>query len=201
MIHLAGIALAWSVINAPAESFVRPVKPLVVWTGTDGHIKRCEFLRVTTSEQWDKLWLEHIGKTELRASEEGPARPEIDFKRCMVIAIFPGDDDWGYGIVVASATDEKDCVRVRYRHIIKQIGIVSNPPMNEASLSRPFRGEPGSRKGAKKPPPAPPDPTTYAIMVVPASAKPIVFEVDVSQVIDGRAEWKQRFTLEALDPR
>jgi len=52
------------------------------WTGEQSQIKEEEYHRITSRQDWKKLWKRHMGK--------GTAEPRVDFNRYMVVGIFMG---------------------------------------------------------------------------------------------------------------
>jgi hypothetical protein len=66
---------------------VRPFKPLVVFTGLDSKVKEASLLRITTRDEWCRVWSAHSGTSDGSWSDYAP---EIDFDRCMVVTVFRG---------------------------------------------------------------------------------------------------------------
>lgn len=84
-------SLAIFSIAAPSASAdlrkVKPIKPLVVFTGLDSKVKEASLLRITTRDEWYRVWSAHSGTSDGSWSDYAP---EIDFDRCMVVAVLRG---------------------------------------------------------------------------------------------------------------
>src|SRR5687767_12616603 len=72
-------------VAAPAAPAAAPGKPLVAIGGSDSSVTEKAFHRITSDEQWAKVWESHRGKYQVRV-----ARPQVDFSRCTLIAAFAG---------------------------------------------------------------------------------------------------------------
>ncbi|MEE8106002.1 MAG: hypothetical protein V3T86_10750 [Planctomycetota bacterium] len=77
----------------------RIYKPYVVLSGSDSGIREIEHHRITDQGSLDKLWRRHAGK------RDNAAVPLIDFKRCMVVAVFGGPRKDCAGIVPSLVAD------------------------------------------------------------------------------------------------
>jgi hypothetical protein len=70
------------------------IMPYVVISGSDSHITTPNCLRIISESQWDTTWLEHKGWDKKQVYDKFYNRlgiPVIDFKKCMVIAVFLGE--------------------------------------------------------------------------------------------------------------
>jgi hypothetical protein len=69
----------------------KPLKPDETWSGacrsSGSQIDKKELLRITSSEEWQKVWRRHTG-------DETARPPKVDFERSMVIAVFCGPCGW-----------------------------------------------------------------------------------------------------------
>ena len=80
----------WPAGLAAAEDNARP---LVTLTGTDSHVKERSYHRVTSEDEWIKIWQRHKGEKESKDYDlfyNPLGLPYIDFEKCMVIAVFQG---------------------------------------------------------------------------------------------------------------
>src|SRR5688572_8536266 len=92
-------------------------KPYVSLWGADSKVKEKSYELITTPEQLATVWSKHSGKEETVDSgfnESG--RPEVDFDRCLVIAIFEGDSGNTAGIGCAGIIEEEKTLTVRFRN-------------------------------------------------------------------------------------
>jgi hypothetical protein len=92
-------------------------KPLAVITSKDSQVRepRCE--RVTSEQQWKRVWLDHLGMKE---DNFHSPRLEVDFDRCFVIAVFRGVSVNCCGVRVASVTERGDGITVRLNDLTYQ---------------------------------------------------------------------------------
>jgi hypothetical protein len=76
---------------ARAEENARLHRPLVSLCGSQSKIVEAQFHRVEAAPAWKSVWLEHLtgSKKEPKGFVEMPA-VEVDFERCMVVAVFEG---------------------------------------------------------------------------------------------------------------
>jgi hypothetical protein len=150
-----------------ASSAPTPLKPIVLWWGAHSGVDQRDYWRVATDDAWKALWLRHAGE-----QTESPLKiakhPEVDFERCVVVAIFAGKLRNTSGLTIASIEESDDRVLVRFER-----------------QSKSYQTGPDAD-----------DVTPYAILVLPKTRKPIVLEEDVHSLIGAAPQWKERARLE-----
>jgi hypothetical protein len=156
-----------------AEELPRKIKPVMVWTGTESKQTKESFARCCSQKDWEASWHKHKGRDE--KTDRGTC-PEVDFDSYMVIVIFHGESYQNHGIDIKSVTEEKGCVRVRYRPSWYQVASVPGQAEDFKALET----------------------QTYAFVVLPRSEKAIVMEEDVRNLIPDPPVWKERAKLAAL---
>jgi hypothetical protein len=108
------ILLLFVVLAGASEE--RTVRPYVGLWGAHSKVKRKSFHRITTPEAWTALWLRHRGREAKSHSayynEAGV--PDIDFERCMVVAIFQGEAWNSAGVKVLSVTEDEARLLLQY---------------------------------------------------------------------------------------
>ena len=144
---------------------VAELRPYVSWSGAHSKFAERLCLRVTTTEDWAKLWERHAGK--------GADVPVVDFGRCMVIAAFQGKAWNSDGVKATSITEEVGRILVR---------------LDERGYQT---GGSGPDGGAVRV-------TAYGLFVVPRSAKMVVVEENVQNLLGHPAVWKERKRFGAL---
>ncbi|MCO6044568.1 hypothetical protein NG895_11685 [Aeoliella sp. ICT_H6.2] len=135
---------------------------LVVLSDQDSHVTIAGFGRIDSPQRWTRVWLEHLG-LDPRYDTPNRAAMEVDFERCMVVAIFGGTTANTAGYKVASVIETTDSVVVRF----------------EANTSQ----SAGPDGGAERT-------TPYAFVVLPKTNKPIVMQQGVRQYIGEPPTWK-----------
>lgn len=145
-------------------------KPLVVLAGANSHIHKPSFQRITTPAAWARTWASHLG-----TSTDDAYRPtlEVDFDRCLVVAVLCGDEVNVRGMEVASIRDSAESLFIRVERMYYQTA-----------------GE-----GNNKPPDRP-----YAFIVLPKTDKNIVLEENTQQYSGRPPVWKQWVRLEGSMP-
>jgi hypothetical protein len=133
-----------------------PVRILGTYSGLDSRVDRQESKRVASRHEWARLWAQHA---------EGRA-PEVDFDRCMVVAVFLGRTGTSLGLTAVRAAEDYEEVVLR---------------LDDGSFQQ--MGEP------------PPPRTPFAFFVLPASSKPVVLEMPVRESLDEPALWRERARL------
>ncbi len=152
-----------------AENPVTTAKPLAVLTGRDSQVRKPSYYRISSSEQWDKVWSAHHGKTQSPTME-------IDFEKCMVIAVFQGTGRYSDGLEIDSISETADRITLRFRDRWYAIAL-----------------RPGQ---------APPDDAPYGFIILPTSKKPVFLEEQTSPTFDKTTgkrlppDWKERARLE-----
>jgi len=158
-------------LGVAAAQDVHETKPLVTLAGAESKIAEKEYDRVTTKAELVKVWLRHVGADPARHNdyynEEGV--PDVDFGRCMVVAVFGGKCINSAGICAISVTEEADRVLLRFDH-------------------RSFQSGPEGKRA-----------TPFGFFVVPRSTKALVLEENVQHIIGGEPEWKERARFDAME--
>jgi hypothetical protein len=150
----------------------RGVLPYVTISGADSKVRQRGYFRVGSEKEWVKVWQRHKGEKE---SEQynlfyNPlGLPLVDFRQCMVIAVFEGASENNAGLRASSVTDEKDRVLLRFQ-------------------DNGFQTVNGGRPS-----------TAYGFFVLPRSNKPVVLEEDVRHLINGPPVWKEQARLPPPD--
>ena len=68
---------------------------------------------ITTQEQWEKLWKEHVSVLVPQ-----PPVPEVDFENFVVVALFSGEKNTsGYQVKVKEIVPAQNNVLVRYKFV------------------------------------------------------------------------------------
>jgi hypothetical protein len=136
-------------------------QPLVVISGTDSHVSKPSYERVTTPESWARIWASHLG-----TSKDDAYRPllEVDFDRCLVVAVFRGDETNIRRLQVDSLSETADSVVIRFTELGYQTAGDSND----------------------KPPDRP-----YAFIVVFKTSKRIVLERNFPNMLSTVPEWNE----------
>jgi hypothetical protein len=114
-VFCAGIALLSGLMVVAAEKDAgKSPKPCVAISGTDSHVKKPRYLRITSSEEWAKVWKEHKGEE---------TNIDIDFDRFMVLAVFQGETVNSAGVTFYSMTEEGDKILFKYlNHAFQTLG-------------------------------------------------------------------------------
>ena len=82
---LGGLLLLRSAATAGQEQPKVDNRPLMVLTGAKSKVRDPAYYRITSADKLTELWRSHLGP--VFAHGDDPA-PEVDFDRCMVIALF-----------------------------------------------------------------------------------------------------------------
>lgn len=150
----------------------KTIAPYVSWYGPDSAIHDRSFAKVTSDEQWLKLWERHAGAEFKRDNIQRPVGlPSIDFNQCMVIAIFNGKKHNTNGVMVESIDESADRILFRY---------------DESTYQVLFR----SGEKAEMP-----DRHPFGIFVLPRSDKPVEVEENVQGLKNQPPDWKPRAKL------
>jgi hypothetical protein len=154
------------------EDSVEQVKrPLVTLTGTDSHVKECSYHRITSEDEWIKIWQRHTGPRE--SKDFIPLGfPIIDFEKCMVIAVFQGNGWNSSGLKTILVKEGKDDIVFRFEDMHYQ---TMGP------------GGGGERV------------TVYGFFVLPRSDKTVVLEENQQIYLGEPPVWKAVCTLKPTD--
>ena len=156
------VAAPWfAAAQAPGSFEYRPYVGL--W-GADSKRKNIDYHRVMKRDELTKVWLAHVGVDRDRHSDYyNKARvPEVDFERCMVLAIFRGQMKNSAGVKIVSITESADSILVRFDDRAYKTA-------NEVH-----------------------EVTPYGFFVLPRSNKLMVLEENVQNRTRGKPVWKER---------
>ncbi len=146
-------------------------RPLIVLAGADSKVEKAAYYRVSSEEAWQRIWLSHLGKTEEDRFREQMPIVQIDFKKCMVIAIFKGAASNSRGLDIISIDEQDDTVSLRFDDMSYQTA--------------------GGLDGGRVPV------TPYAFVVIPNSAKLVLIEENIQSLKEKPPVWKERAMLKA----
>jgi len=145
------------------KSEPKALRPILSLDGETSKSTKSRYHRVESTEAWESLWAEHqtgMAKPK-RSPREGP-RVEVDFKRCMVIAVFDGEMAIANGgFLVESILERGDQFVFRVQGRYYQTGV----------------GHPNT--------------TAWAVFVLPRTSKVIVIEENVQRYQGKPPIWKQ----------
>jgi hypothetical protein len=165
---VSGPFLCLTATAADYESLRSVSKPLVAISGTDSRVTKPSYARITTPEDWVRIWVSHLGTTS-----DNAYRPhlEVDFDRCLVIAIFRGNKVNVRGIQIDSLSETRDSIAIRFNEITYQ----TEGPVDEYKV---------------------PD-RPYTFIIVPKTDKTIIVEEHINRSLRGGPPvWKVRARLE-----
>lgn len=130
-----------------------PLRPYVVLSGSDSAVQKVECQRITADSEWQALWDRHVAQTQrTKAGRSMAPRPEVDFERCMVIAVFGGPTCNTTGLKVISISDKGS-------EIVIGVDWLSYQTMEDTDRVTPF-----------------------GFIVMPRSKKPILLQVDTGDL-------------------
>jgi len=157
-------------LGIAAAQEARETQPYVTLAGAASSIATREYHRITTREELVKVWSRHVGADPARHDEfYNPAGvPDVDFTRCMVIAVFGGECFNSAGIYPVSVAEEADPLVLRFDHRSYQTG-------------------PKGRRA-----------TPFGFFFVPRSTKKLRLEENVQNIIGEPPVWKERARFDAL---
>lgn len=165
------ICVMGGLIAVAAESAAKTGKPCVAISGADSHVTVPRCLRITSADQWERVWQQHKGvkPTDSYDSFYDPLTlPKVDFNAYMVIAVFQGSTENCAGLQAVSMTEEDRRILLRFSTNAYQTG-ASTPD-----------------RGVHKV-------TPYGFFVVPRSAKAMVIQQQIPR--SEPPKWKERATL------
>lgn len=150
----------------------KEAKPYVTLAGAASKIRTREYHRITTREELVRVWLRHAGVDPARYTDfyNEAGVPDVDFERCMVVAVFGGECVNSAGIDAVTVAEQSDPMLLRFQH-------------------RWFQSGPEGDRA-----------TPFGFFVVPRSTKALVLEENVQNLIGGQPEWKERARFDALAP-
>jgi hypothetical protein len=155
-----GLAFVSSPPNAQAATY-KGNQPLLALTGRKSKVLAPGYHRIETAEAWKALWMRHqTGKSKPDTAPENLHHVDVDFDRCIVIAVFQGDGSSceGYEVDSIQESASRILVRVRAHHVQTGQGYVHE---SEA----------------------------WGVFVIPRSRKPVVVELDTRSLIRSPPKW------------
>ncbi len=154
----------------------RPLPYLVAWYGIETKAP-AKVERITTREAWESLWTQHTGTAVQADAWPRPSIPEVDFARCMVVSIVPGEEGNAYAVQLVEVQDRKADTLLRFEVL---------------------RYQTASMPDARKPAPVQKN-SPFGFFVIERNAKPLVFEDNVQSIIGQPPIWKEALRLEAVE--
>ncbi|MCK6460205.1 MAG: hypothetical protein L6Q95_09975 [Planctomycetes bacterium] len=157
-------------LGIAAAQDARETKPYVTLAGAASKVAAKEYDRITTRDELVKVWLRHVGSDPAGHDDfyNEAGVPDVDFGRCMVVAVFGGQCVNSAGIYAVSVAEEADRVLLRFGH-------------------RSFQSGPEGDRA-----------TPFGFFFVPRSSKALVLEENVQNLIGGDPKWKERARFDAL---
>jgi hypothetical protein len=120
LVVVAGSCLVspWS-STIQGEEKEKTVKPLLALDGRESKNTKAGYHRIESPEAWKALWLRHNTGTE--KPDKIPVtmpQAEVDFSRCMVVAVFQGKGELcdGYKVHSVLESDEQITVHIQGRY-------------------------------------------------------------------------------------
>ena len=177
--------------HSEAEDDSMPVPVYVTFSGANSHVAEKRQYRITSEKEWRDLWRRHFGH---KPNEEQPLAPlwtvpyvpDVDFDQCMVVAVFLGGSKNSAGVKTASVTEDRECLRLRFRDLAYQTSILPGPvPIDPRWAARIKEIQDGAV-------------TPYGMFVLPRSSKPLVLEEGVPVNKGGPPVWKERHRFGAV---
>ena len=157
--------------DAEADKPAAVVSPCVALTGADSQVSGRGYDRITSLNDWARLWQKHKGQKDGEQYDlyhDPLGLPLVDFDRYMVIVIFQGSAWNSAGVEAVSVLEEQE--RIVFRFDDKSYQTL------------------GPDGGGRQV-------TAYGFFVIPRSPKPVILEENVQRLKGKPAEWKQRITF------
>ncbi len=146
-------------------------RPLVTLTGADSHVKERSYYRITSEDEWITIWQRYKGAKESKGYDlfcNPLGLPNIDFEKCMVIAVLQGSGWNSAGLTAVAVLEAKDGIVLRFRDKFYQTG--------------------GPHGGGKQV-------AVYGFFVLPRSNKTVVLEENVQNYKGRPPVWQERARL------
>jgi hypothetical protein len=163
-VALAVALLSGRTFSNGEEPATRAAKPLLVLSGAASEVKDAGYHRVSSADKLKQIWRSHLGPAQDRG--DNPV-PEVDFDRCVVLALFEGSKSNSHGLRITEVLERDNETIVRFDDISYQ-------SFGNANAVAPF-----------------------AFVVLPASDKLIVVEENVQQYLADPPKWKEVARLTA----
>ena len=141
-------------------------RPLMVLTGAKSQLRDPAYHRITTADQLTEVWRSHLGPVFNRGDD--PA-PQVDFERCMVIAMLEGASVNSHGLRIEAVAQKYDTIILRFDDISYQ-----------------------TSGGANQVAP-------YAFVLLPKSENQVVLEKNVQQYLGQPPVWQEVARLRPED--
>ncbi len=169
-VMIVGFAAAFILKPESSNGEDRPEprsKPLLVLTGAASQVKEAAYYRLSSADKLKDVWRGHLGAVQDRG--DNPV-PEVDFDRCVVLALFEGSSFNSHGLRIEAVLDRNDVTVVRFDDISYQtLGGGANTV------------------------------APYAFILLPKTDKVIVLEENVQQYLSGAPVWKEVSRLTASE--
>ncbi|PCJ54367.1 MAG: hypothetical protein COA79_21865 [Planctomycetota bacterium] len=164
------ILVLFTIPTLLADTIKRDVltKPCVVITGTDSHVSKRGYQRITSKKDWIRAWEKNKGQklgNKYDHNYNSLGLPLIDFERYMVIAIFQGSGRNSRGLKAISVSEEQ--YRIAFR----------------------FDDESYQTIGGHI------EVAVYGFFIIPRSSKPLILEENVQGLNGKPPVWKKRITF------
>ena len=161
-------------VQDPTPKANELLSPVVSFRGEHSAIDETRYVKITDEQAWAGLWCEHIAKTE--KGDYGyfynPKNvPIVDFKQCMVIAIFQGERWNTAGVTCEEVLDGKQ-LTLRFDGLGYQTTVIDPDDAEAQEKSRPF-----------------------GMFVLPKSDKVILLEENVQNRMNQPPKWRARGKL------
>jgi hypothetical protein len=142
--------------DAPSSSL-----PLVAISGRDSHVTKPLYERISNRKDLARIWAKHVGTTV-----DDYYRPlfEVDFDRCLVVAIYRGEQKNTRGIEISSVSETNNLLVIRFNELFYQTAGASNDD--------------------------PPD-RPYALVVIPRTNKPISLQANTQSYKGQPPIWEE----------
>jgi hypothetical protein len=147
------------VAREPEKAVTKPYASL--W-GANSKVKKKSYHLIGSPKEMDEVWSRHRGNTDF----EYNGRPEVDFDRCLVVAIFEGESANTAGIECKEVLDEAKSITFRFRNRCYQTAQTARSA------------------------------SAYGFFVIPRTTKPIIIEEDIQHVLGRPPVWKERIRLD-----
>jgi hypothetical protein len=175
----------WGLMADETKAEGKEMKPLLVMKGGKSKIEEASCQRITSSDDWKKLWAQHkTGSPDQKNLPDDLECVELDFDRFMVVAVFDGVSDsqgyFGLGLETTKETDARITVRVISWYAQTTLDGLGGKP-----------GESLEEKQARQK-------TYWLFIVLPRSDKELVIESDHGRREGDKHAWKELKRIPAL---
>jgi hypothetical protein len=145
----------------------KSAQPCVVISGADSRVTKPRYERITSQDEWARLWQEHKGEKNGAPYDfhyDLLTLPMIDFDQYMVLAVFQGESANNAGFQFDSMTE--DVTHIVFKYVNK--GYQTMGGQDNVAV--------------------------YGFFVVRQSTKPIVL-IEGTHLMDGTTGWVEKKTL------